>query len=597
MKKYTPLILASMMVLAGCGPTPAKPEDKTVDRLVNRTIYSWDFEEQKIKSESIEVFFKANSEIPYINIGHGAQIYEAIRKAKRGATAKITTEVEGKKATIKNDANATCVLDAEAQTIYFPDYDAFFHNDKTDTPLSLLDTTHFKSIVVSKDHPKQYNKGQPVTIDLKPYSLIDIYQSGDNLYLPVQAFSDLFLSANDAMDLAYNMQDFFFVNVVSPLEVELGPLKDLNDYGEKFYSGPKSNTVSEQYADFNYQSILLNLDYTYGMKKAKGINSFDEYFNTKGYKNDMKSTDVHTLDNSFAYALSSLVDFHTAKSGTTPLYGYEDGNADESKLDPAWTTFSNGSTNLQKAKRAAIQKGDMKDGFEIDSASGTAFISFNDFTDVNEDLLYMPEELRPEDYPSLVKANTQTLFNDAYKQITSAENKDKVKYVVVDLSTNDGGSISSLIYGLCTLLGEVHISQMNPLSGASSTTYFKADINGDEKVDANDKSLSELGYKIVFLDSKYSFSSANAMPVFAKDNNSKVTILGEKTAGGPCAIRNTFTPVGSRYSQSSLTTLAKKQADKYVDIDSGIAPDVDVQEENMFNHLFLGSQMSVWTDR
>ncbi len=593
MKKYMPLVLASVLTLAGCGSTPT-PEDKTVDRLVNRTIYSFDNDNDKITSETMPVFFKANSDIPYINIRYGFSIVEVIRKTNKGKSSTVTTVINDKKATVTNDANASCVLDVEKQTIYFPDFDAFFHNDKTDTPLSMFDTSSLKSIALSKEHPKEYKKGKEVTIDLKQYSLIDIYQYEHELYMPAQVFSSLFLSNTSSIDLAYNMQDFFFVTSASPLETELGPFKDLNDYGEKFYSGPKSTTISETYAEFNYQSILFNFDYTYGMKNPKNITNFDQYFTTKGYKEDMKSTDVHTLDNSFAYALSTLVDFHTVKSGTTPLYGYEDGNADPKKFDKDWVDFNNGSNELQKAKKNKK----IYDGLEIESISGTAFISFNEFTDLNEDLLYMPEDLRPEEYPTLVNQNTQLLFADAYKKITSAENKDKIKYVVVDLATNDGGSISSVVYALCTLLGEVHISQTNPLTGAASTTYFKADINADGKIDANDKSLSELGYKIVFLDSKYSFSSANAMPVFAKDNNKNVTILGEKTAGGPCAIRNTFTAVGSRHTQSSLTMLATKLGDgSYHHIDGGVAPDVAVSEENMFDRLYLGSQMAAWTDR
>ena len=591
MKKYMPLVLASVMVLAGCGSTPA-PEDKTVDRLVNRTIYSFDNDKEKIISEPMQVFFKANSDVPYINVRYGFSILEVIRKTNRGQSSTITTVINNKKATVTNDANASCVLDAEKQTIYFPDYDAFFHNDKTATPLSMFDTSSLKSITVSRE--KEYKKGHEVTVDLKPYTLIDIYQYEKELYMPAQAFSNLFLSASVEMDLAYNMQDFFFVTAASPLETELGPFKSLNDYGEKLYNGPKSTTISETYAEFNYQSILLNLDYTYGMKNPKNITSFDQYFTTKGYKDDMKSTDVHTLDNSFAYALSSLVDFHTVKSGTTPLYGYEDGNADPKKFDKDWLAFNKGSSDLQDAKK---KKG-ITNGVEIESISGTAFISFNNFTELNEDLLYMSEELRPEEYPTLVNANTQLLFADAYKKITSQENKGKIKYVVVDLATNDGGSISSVVYALCTLLGEVHISQTNPLTGAASTTYFKADINADGKIDANDKSLTELGYKIVFLDSKYSFSSANAMPVFAKDNDKNVTIIGEKTAGGPCAIRNTFTAVGSRYTQSSLTMLSTKLSDgSYQHIDGGVTPDVAVSEENMFERLFLGSQMETWTSR
>ena len=596
MKKYMPIILTSILLLGGCNAGP-KPEDKTVDRIVNRNIYSYDMEEDKITSDKMEVFFKANSEIPYINIKYGFKIFEVIRKTKKSKTSTVDVVLNGKKATVTNDAGATCVLDAEKQTIYFPDFDAFFHNDKAPNPLSLFDTSYLKSIAYSTDHPSEYKKGQAVTVDLTQYSLIDIYQSGGELYMPTQAFSSLFLSSVDHLDIAYNMKDFFLVTVSSPFESELAGFKSLNDYGEKFYSGPKANTISETYVEFNYQTILFNLDYTYGMKKAKNITSFDQYFETKGYKKDMKSTDVHTLDNSFAYALSSLVDFHTVKAGTTPLYGYEDDNADRTKFDKDWLAFNKGSEDLQNAKKALVEKGDIKDGLDLELISGTAFISFNEFTDLNETILYMDEAIKPKDQ-SVINANTQLLFNDAYKKITSKENEGKIKYVVVDLSTNDGGSISSVVYALCTLLGEIHLSQTNPLTGAASTVYFKADINADGKIDADDKSLYDLGYKIVFLDSKYSFSSANAMPVFAKDNNAKVTILGEKTAGGPCAIRETYNAVGAKYTQSSLLTLSKKQQDgNYIHIDGGVTPDVAVAEENMFNRQFLGSQMETWTDR
>ena len=60
MKKYMPIILASVLLLGGCNAGP-KPEDKTVDRIVNRNIYSYDMEEDKITSEKIIPFFLINA--------------------------------------------------------------------------------------------------------------------------------------------------------------------------------------------------------------------------------------------------------------------------------------------------------------------------------------------------------------------------------------------------------------------------------------------------------------------------------------------------------------------------------------------------------
>ena len=126
---------------------------------------------------------------------------------------------------------------------------------------------------------------------------------------------------------------------------------------------------------------------------------------------------------------------------------------------------------------------------------------------------------------------------------------------------------------------------------------YKADINADGFIDSRDKSLAESGFKIYFLDSKYSFSSANAMPVLAKLNNKNVVTLGEKTAGGPCAVRYTVTPIGTALYSSSLTTIAKKVDNKYQNIDDGVAADYQLTEEQMIDRNYITLKINSWTSK
>ena len=599
MKKYLPIMLLSMVILSSCGGAQNSdyaPLDPSKDNLVNRKMWSYNVENSKLESSETKVLFKAGSDIPYMSLKGGAEVINAIKKA-RNKNASLTYSKSGKKVTYNSHVNGSIVdakieFNSDTQKITFSDIDAFFRVDSKIKPLTPYEIKEgVKSIKIS-EKAQEYKQGKQIEIDLNKYDLIDIYQYGDDLYLPVQTFSDFLLSIDSSINIAYNLKDLFLITTASPLEEEIFGLKDLSKIGEKFYkTAPKNTTISENYTKFNYQSMCLNLDYSYGLKDNKNIKSFDEFFSshslrteaTKSYKSELLSNDAHRIDNALAYALSDLVDGHTALNLTSPLYDYGDGNADSKNINPDMVNFTKGSENLAKDQ---IGKG-IKQGFKIsESRPDTAFITFTSFSDIDEINLYLDDELKSEDYNPYI--NTQTLFAESYKQITA--NKD-IKNVVVDITNNDGGAISTVIYALCTLLGEIHINMKDQLSGATNTTYYKADINADQKIDEKDKGLAELGYNIFILTSEYSFSSANAMPVFAKECNSKVSIVGQKTAGGPCAVRSTITPLGATYSQSGISALAVKNKGTYQDIDNGIKPDYIETYENMYSRDYLATQL------
>ena len=577
MKKQIALLLALPLLLAGCGGS----SDSSKERLIQQDIYSSNREGNVITTASFKFLYKANSEVPYLNLKDGASVIADIRKSHIGETASCEASIKDNQLTYKVENGNSAVFDIDKQTITFADFDAFYNvaSTKPMTPITpSADSKAFKLI------KQEYQAGKEVTFDLKPYSHLDIYRSGDAFYVPYTVFSDVFLSSQNSSNFAYNFKDFYFLNNVAVLTKNILGETAVTDLGRKYYEEAKqSATISREYAAFTYDSLCFNLDHTYGLKADKSIASFDSYFTSKGYREDLLSGDAHTMDNALAYALSTLLDGHTGKDGTSPLYPYGENTADIKKFDPARIAWDAGQEKLTSDK----EKAEIKIGLNMEPVSGAAFINFNEFTETDEELLYTDLDLEP-------IISTALIFKNAYQTITSNEYKDKTKYVVVDLSTNIGGAIDAVIYSLSTLLGEIFIDSINPISGAHNRSYYKVDINNDGKIDANDKSLKELGYKIAFIDSGYTFSSGNALPVFAKENDSSILTIGEKTGGGPCALRQTVSPIGATFSQSGLTVLAKKDGSGWKNIEGGVAADQAIEKESMLNYLYIGAMLPDW---
>jgi len=195
----------------------------------------------------------------------------------------------------------------------------------------------------------------------------------------------------------------------------------------------------------------------------------------------------------------------------------------------------------------------------------------------------------------IAQNDTTLLFNKLYKDLTSDTYKNTVKNIVIDITTNEGGAADSLMYSLSTLIGNVNVILTNPKTLSRNEQSYKADINLDGKIDDNDKPLSELGFNIYILGSKHTFSSANAFSVIAKENNNKVVILGEKTGGGPCAVRTTITPLGSSISSSSLSTISKLSNGKYVNINDGATPDVSLTKDKYLDRQYIKENIKNWS--
>ena len=555
------LVLVSGLLLSGCGNDPSK------ERIIARDILCLNDDGDAIeKIGTIDLLYKANADIPYISLKEGMNLVNTVRSETVSKDYVLTLKQEGDKATYTSPDKLEAVLDSKEQTITYYEFDGFLNHIHTyQNTLALTAPEKGSSLHMLEN---RYEKGNSYTIDLKGYSQIDIYKRGEDFYLPLTTYNDLFVNPYCMLNLVYDFDNVFLLTP-APFAAENDEGKqELTVIGKAFYDKKTDNPkVSKAYAEYNYQSICLNFDYLYGVKglKERNYTSFDAYLSSKGYKEDLLSGDVKKMDAAYAYALSTLKDFHTVMSGFSPLYEYGHADIDEDKYDQYKVKEEKEQSALNIGR--ILTGADL--GFSVDVANNIAYIAFNEFSSIDE------RALKKESWTKEDLENSVTLFACAYKEITT-KYLGQIDTIAVDLATNDGGSADGLAYMLGILLGQFSVESQNPFTGAHSKSTYKVDINRDGKVDESDISFREYGMKVVFINTHFAFSCGNALPVLAKTNYpDAVTTIGETTGGGTCVVRDAFTAIGSKYSVSGLQMLSKRDKDnKLVNIEDGVTADI-----------------------
>lgn len=569
--------LIGTLLLSGCENTPSRDQDRVI---------ALDFVTLKsdgnvnVDKRAINVFYKANSDIPYYSFKDGSSFLDAFRKERVSKDAYVSYQVDGDKAILKNENNTTVTIDAKEQKITFSDFDAFNnYSSKYDGTLAVLPAYRTNFVSAEK---MEYTKGKEYTIDLNSYDQINIVKANNELYIPFTTFNDLFVNVSALVNLIYSFNAVFFLPDGAKFYTDSPRGRVLTPVGEAYYrSKEESAKVEKDYAEYNYQNLCLNFDYLYGVKGLKGreYTSFDAYLE-EDYKEDMLSGDVHEMDNNLAYALSYLEDFHTSYGSSSPLYDYTNVTIDSDQVDPMREEYDLREDWLDMMRKRPTFT---KMGLSIDTRTRSAFIAFKTFDDIDPKLLARHDITVQE-----ALGNSPALFALAYDQITSKYSND-IDYIIVDMATNNGGSSDALLFILSTLVGTTNIETQNPFTGAHNKTTYAADINRDGKYDENDKSFRELGKKVVFVNTLHAFSCGNALPVFAKYcYPNDVITMGETTGGGACVLRTAYAPVGTGYYLSGTVMLSKRDEDNnLISIEDGVEADIPLTAQETINKLLV----------
>ncbi len=539
-------------------------------------------------------FFDDDNQIPYIELN------DAFKMRKELFDTGLTYETKGKSnysisnnskefVVSVNDYRSSVTFDIENQNIYFPNIGLFQAYSYNKTPYDILcfDVEQYDDIKYVKhqkygftDDVKAYSyNGSSITLPLKDYD-IPMYYSNNKAYIPLDLFNNFFVS--------YTYNNFLYNG--DAIYVTTGINDNPQEYLDSYYEGKNaSSSRSQELANFTYNSLLLNLDYQYGLKNIHKISSFREEFKDLGLENGLKSTSNEEYINAlYRVIYNCFGDGHCSFVRKSSYYGKQDINTmlkNDNYLNMGIADISyNGLENRSLRQNAVASNENYGKSYYEDG--DTAYVRFDQFS------LYSS-------IPDYYSTGVDGSENDAFGIIIYANKKIKenpnIKNVVVDVATNGGGEEMALIYVLGWMLGnQTRISIENPLTHGNATTYYQVDVNLDGQYNLNDDTLEN--YNKFILTSNYSFSCGNALPCFAKDSQ-KVRIIGQTSGGGCSQVFPLITTDGTTFNISGNMVLSYEKNSHYEHIDNGATPDfVITDKEKIYDRSYTTKVVHTFTN-
>lgn len=457
-------------------------------------------------------------------------------------------------------------FDADNQTIYFNDYDAF---SKTSVMGTIVDMTN-EAVYLKRTQNIFERYGSSITVSLKKYG-IPMKVIGEKVLIPLQVYNDIF--NGPIPSFIYNNGDLYFQSAI-----ENNP--------EYFDSNSGSDTRSDVLKKLNYNALCMNMDFNYGLKDIHGISNFVDFFEETGL---IKYFSASATAAAFTRGLDEMccnyfADFHSSFN----LPSYYTGSytrPDDLIINPIYKKQRLLMTSYKSIRAGVFES----KGYDVHVMTGTdkfmdyaefdntAYITFDNFFGAKKDYFALTaqgtQDLNEEDVE-----DTVGLVIYAQQQI---KNNPAIKNVVIDLSTNGGGELNALAYISAWYLGESTINIKSSLTGAMGSTSYLIDTNFDGNHSVSDtlQGLKDSGRELNLycITSPMSFSCGNALPAIFKDSG-KVVLIGKKSGGGSCVVCNGSSADGNIFQVSSFYQMCTTKNGSFYQADEGIEPDFIISD-------------------
>ena len=257
------------------------------------------------KYETMRVYNVAGEDfVPYVDI-------EEYLHLIYGNTVTFNLNKEKNLLTL-NRNNTGVELDLNNAVLNCNNLDDFFgsYGEKA-LPNGILQPAEFNAIAVSKKNQSTETAQAGFSIDLKSYGL-QIVRRDDKILLPFAALQNIFAVPQGLNVLSFNGEHFY--DILRPFNNIYGhnfnPNIRLNPYSTAYYSGrfSQEKEIPAAYARYAYGTTCLLFDLYYGHKKEKGIENFDSYFESNGFKEGLLSTDTERNSETFLNVVYNLFD-------------------------------------------------------------------------------------------------------------------------------------------------------------------------------------------------------------------------------------------------------------------------------------------------
>ena len=514
----------------------------------------------------------------------------------------VTVDELGLTATRSNGSSVTFLR--EGNEFYYTDYDlydvasyAVNGGDIVNFPLYQYDSNGdvkldengqpLISLVTRADSSVSFTRtGSAVGASFDDYE-IQVYWTENDLYVPLAVLNNLFRAGSYYQMVYLDGSMYLIPGLLPDSTVVDANGMTMADYYYSTTVGDRPAALTE----LTYNLLCLELDLNYGLASEHGIgDDFDQFLATVGLKEQMLDQDGQ----SFVRALATLTrayfaDFHSGVKKSSPYAG-ESYTYKPTSLPASTAAMIDACDRFEVARGASdlVTVSENEDGKTVytltqfyQEVGDTAYITFDSFTYLGLD--YYSDDFK-NNVADYIGQDNIALIYYANSQIKRDESP--IRKVVLDLSNNGGGAVNSAVFVISWMLGSCNLSTTNPVTGANYTVVYQADVDLDGKITAND-CLDAEKYDLYCLTSISSFSCGNLTPAILKESD-KVTMLGQTSGGGTCAVRPSITADGTILNFSSNRRFCTVKNGSYYSIDQGITPDYVIRKlEHFYDREWL----------
>ena len=342
---------------------------------------------------------------------------------------------------------------------------------------------------------------------------------------------------------------------------------------------------SQAVAKINYDELRLSFDYMYGLKEKLDVTRLME--SNQELKQALLSEDIMVYEDAFCKLINTHIDdIHSSVNGGESVYS--------SSPNKAFITEKNGLYQGQRNKdyyNEVSRLGALKTASNNNGAyaiyGNTAYLRFHLFIHGASASYpfegYTNDAFKTTSYEQAQQKVMAVLGDSPYAAFCIAFNDilkhDNINNIVIDLTGNIGGEVRCIPYLAAFMTLDPSIVYRNTFDGSLVDLHYKVDLNGDGTFGGEGDSFAGK-YKFYLLDGA-NFSAGNEFATMAK-NNGWAKLLGEKSAGGSCAVSNRVDSSGLTYRLSSIINLQLKNGNSYITNDDGVDVDYQLPFDNWF---------------
>ena len=603
---FLALVLACPAAFAEAGGAAAPAMEKKTYPF----LYCFEEKGEPVTSE-MNLYFADGGDVPYVALSEFipvlAEMYNKMLKCEEDNQVsfdlQVVSQPDGSRVFLvtRPDNKSVWFIQPDDDTMTFTNYNAFGHKPGTNALVSVTELPDVKQTfdyadlvlkmmyaikngedmteiqmktaggVRAEEDPaaehslfvmsnKVYNRnGQPLTMDLGKYN-IDILCGDDECYLPLQTMSDVFFS------LQYICYVFNGEKVIA--DIHGGTLM------EQAYEAEPAD-MSQEFALFNYNEFCFLLDYFYGLKTEHRIDSFRDFLPLDaGAFARLSGTDSIAFDAALTEILLRFFDDgHSALVRNSWRSGQQKGIEYIANLANAgYSSLLRGKAGAALADTKKLVYPDGIPGYE--EIGDTAFVTFDSFT----------AKRNPEEYYELENPDDpqDTVELMIYANRMVRREGSPVKNIVIDLSTNSGGSSDAAIAVASWFTGEARFSLIDTMTGAETITCYRTDLNlngvalsdpegGSGNFDPGDTVSGQ--YNLYCLISPESFSCANLVPAIFEQAGG-VTLIGQRTGGGSNVVLPATTASGTLFQMSGPLQITTFCNGSLYGVDTGVEPHI-----------------------